>query len=397
MKIATASSTEADSIRAIEAACESLRNKLGNDPDLLFIQSSVTYDSEKVLAELSRLMPEAKIHGGTSCLGSMTEDGFFSSDGRGLSVLGLSDPDGGYGVGASPIDGESRKAASRAVIAALEDAGRPGELPDLIRLTSPPGTEEAIILGIEDILGPNVPIIGGSSADNTVEGRWKQFANGSSYTDAVVIGVLFPSVETAFAFHSGYTPTETSGVATRAEGRILYEIDNQAAAEVYNRWTGGTVDTALADGGNVLALTTLHPVGREVGEVQGMPYYRLSHPDSVTPDKALTLFSDINEGDRLILMNGSRESLVSRAGRVAEAAMEAGSFTADTISGALVVYCAGCMLTVQEDMERVVNNINQSLSGHPFQGAFTFGEQGCFVGGENRHGNLMISVVVFGK
>ena len=77
--------------------------------------------------------------------------------------------------------------------------------------------------------------------------------------------------------------------------------------------------------------------------------------------------------------------------------MGAGRLTADQVSGALVIYCAGCMLTVQDEMEEVAAEVREALGGKPFLGAFTFGEQGCFTGGENRHGNLMISVVVFEK
>jgi hypothetical protein len=55
------------------------------------------------------------------------------------------------------------------------------------------------------------------------------------------------------------------------------------------------------------------------------------------------------------------------------------------------------MLAVQDDMPEVANNLNRSLGGRPFLGTFTFGEQGCFLEGENYHGNLMISVVIFGR
>jgi len=115
----------------------------------------------------------------------------------------------------------------------------------------------------------------------------------------------------------------------------------------------------------------------------------------VTAEGALTLFSDIKEGEELILMSGTRSSLITRAGRVARAALGAGHLTADQISGALVIYCAGCMLAIQEQMDQVAAEIRDSLGGRPFLGAFTLGEQGRFVGGENHHGNLMISVVVF--
>jgi hypothetical protein len=210
-----------------------------------------------------------------------------------------------------------------------------------------------------------------------------------------VVSVLFPGVETSFAFHSGYSPTDIAGKATRADGRVLYEIDGRPAAGVYNQWTGGAITDALG-GGNVLASTTLFPLGRKVGELGGVPYYQLSHPDGVTNEGALTLFSDIAEGEELVLMTGSVDTLVTRAGRVAESARTAADTPQAKISGALVVYCAGCMLTVQDRMNDVVDILNASLDGAPFLGTFTFGEQGCFVGGENRHGNLMISVVTFG-
>ena len=47
-------------------------------------------------------------------------------------------------------------------------------------------------------------------------------------------------------------------------------------------------------------------------------------------------------------------------------------------------------------MTEVSSGLARSLGNKPFLGNFTFGEQGCFVGGTNHHGNLMISVVVFG-
>jgi len=34
--------------------------------------------------------------------------------------------------------------------------------------------------------------------------------------------------------------------------------------------------------------------------------------------------------------------------------------------------------------------------GQPSHPTFGLGEQGCFIGGENRHGNLMVVVIVFG-
>ena len=97
-----------------------------------------------------------------------------------------------------------------------------------------------------------------------------------------------------------------------------------------------------------------------------------------------------------MLMEGTEDNLVHRAPRVAENALEMARLDKQHISGALVIYCAGCMLTVQERMTEVADGLREALGGKPFLGTFTFGEQGCFIGGSNHHGNLMISVVVFG-
>jgi len=397
MKIATGQSIHADTHTACDEAYQNLLDALGSAPQIMYLAWSVTHSGTDLLKILGRLAPESSIHGTSSCLGAMTEEGFVSEQGRGVAILGIVDAAGSYGVGGKEITESPRKAASAALLSALKDSGREGEMPALVRLSAVPGAEEEIIGGIEDVLGPNVPIIGGSAADNTVEGNWQLAATNDLYQNAVVVSVLFPSVETGFAFHSGYSPTNTRGTATRVEGRILYEIDGQPAAKVYNGWTDGAIHDALPSGGNVLGDTTLYPIGRVVGEVGGIPYYRLSHPDGVTAEGALTLFSDIELGDELVLMQGSVDTLVSRAGRVVQSAIDDGEIGVINISGAMIVYCAGCMLTVQNKMEQVVEEIDQVLDGAPFLGTFTFGEQGCFVGGENHHGNLMISAVIFGS
>jgi len=395
MKIMSACSTHRDAQKAVDACCEELN--IGNCQDLkwLLVFHTEGYDSSVILKKLTSRAGKVPIQGGTSCLGVMSAKGFHSREGSGMGILAISDPDGSYGVGASTIGDNPRRAAAAALEAALEDADRDGEIPTLVWMNAAPGNEEALIKGIEDIIGPDVPVAGGSTADNTVSGNWRQIAGTQVFMEAVVVGVLFPSVEVPYAFHSGYDPTPLKGTVTKADGRTLYEIDGQPAGNIYNEWTGGLVTDVLATGGNVLSSTTLAPLGREVGRVGGVPYYKLSPPDQVTVDGGLTLFADIEKGDDVILMKGSRDSLVSRAGRVTQSAISAGEFKTGSIQGAIAIYCAGCMLTVQEDMDRVAGEIASALDSAPFLGVFTFGEQGCFVGRENSHGNLMISVVVF--
>lgn len=395
MEIATAFSVDADSGAAVRRALTELRRALGREPRWILAQCSVAHDVDVVRRELVALAPNARVHGSTSCLGAMTNAGFHSEGGVGLGLFAIADDDGAIGVGARPSAGDPAAAAKAAIRDAIEAAERPGEVPSLVWLSAVPGAEESVVRAIESVVGPEVPIVGGSSADNTVEGHWKQFVVAGTFDDAIVVSAFFTAGPVVTGFLSGYSPEGRRGRVTRASGRKILAIDGRPAAQVYDEWTGGLLTDVLATGGNILARTTLHPLGREVGVTGGVPYFRLAHPDAVTSDGGLGVFADVEEGDVVHLMTGSSDGLVARAGRVAEEVFARGGIGPSDVAGALVIFCAGCMLTVKERMAEVASGLGVALGGKPFLGAFTFGEQGCMVGGENRHGNLMISVTLF--
>ncbi len=394
LTISTQATTDPDSAAAIRKCFTDVREALGGEPSLLVVYPTVGHDLEAIAAGLREIAPGIPTHGATTCLGVMNDEGFSGNDGVGLGLFGLRDPDGDYGVAVRPLGDDPQAAGREALLAAIAAADREGEPPELVWIASEPGSEEAVLKGFKEILGVRVPIAGGSAADNDVTGGWSEIANGQVYRGVVVVTVMYPSTPLRFAFHSGYSATEHSGVVTKAEGRTLHEIDGRPAAVVYNEWTDGVIEEHLG-GGNVLSTTSLHPLGRVSGEHWGMPYHRLSHPDSVTPEGGLTLFTEVSVGDRLVQMVGTKEHLLTRAGRVAKAAMNSANLTTDALAGALVVYCAGCMLAVQDQIPEVAAGISAELGGRPFLGTFTFGEQGCFANHESYHGNLMISVVVF--
>ncbi len=115
-------------------------------------------------------------------------------------------------------------------------------------MTSTPGHEEEILAGIESVLGPNVPVLGGSAADNAVLGNWSVIGNGAGSREGVAVSAVFPSCEPGYSFHSGYSATSHFGIVTRAKDRVLQEIDGRPAARVYNEWTGGALEPVLPHG-----------------------------------------------------------------------------------------------------------------------------------------------------
>jgi hypothetical protein len=333
----------------------------------------------------------------SSCEGALAVGGEQAEAKAQIVIFGINDPHGSYGVGIADVSCNSspETAAQVALTQAISSSPKPYETPAMIWSIMPPGHEESLINGFADIVGPHVPVFGGSSADNDVSGKWQQGSHSHDGNSSVVVATLQPSSAIGYSYSSGYEPTDITLVAEGCSSRIVSKFDGKTAAQRYNQLTHGAIEHALL-GGNVLGNTTLFPLGRAISNTIGIPEYLLSHPDSVTEKGELTLFSHIDEGQPLTLMTGSVDGLVQRAWVVAQNAIDLlpeGSECA----GVLMIYCGGCMLTIGDNVSQMQHYLSSALPNLPICAAYTFGEQGAFLDGRNRHGNLMISAVAFSR
>ena len=377
-------------------------------PRMIFAFYGCEHDDHSLYHHLRSRYPDAALLGGTSSGGVMTHRGVL--DRHSIGVLLIEDEAGEFGVAAAPLAEDAAATAQNLLLEALADAGCNGQLPELIWIYQAPGREEAVIEGLRRVVGDRCPIVGGSSADDDVSGRWRQLGPQGPMQDGLVVGVLLPSSPISCAFQGGYEPAGPSGVVTgigyrtsghsgvvtATTGREIVSIDDQPAAEVYNRWTGGRIATQLAHGGTILAETSMCPIATDAGLVDGVLNFLLIHPEAVGEDGTLRTFCNLEVGSRIHAMTGDRARLVDRAGRVAAQAMRTLPPGHRGAAGALVVYCGGCRLAVGDEVTKVSTVVAASLGAAPFIGCFTFGEQGQLLD-RNVHGNLMISAVVFSR
>lgn len=324
----------------------------------------------------------------SSCQGSFCHNEYYNHAFATLTLISISDPSGCYFVSPGKRNNLSTfDTAQSATNQLLKNTF--SESPELLWITLSPGDEEQAIAGIQAAIGQRVPIIGGSASDNDVSGQWQVYTHHTATPCSMAIASLTPSVAVSFSFSSGYAPSGLTTKVTQAYGRNVATLDNTPAAIRYNQLTNGTISQSLK-GGNILGLTSFHPIGREVSKDE----YLLSHPENVHSNGTLSLFSSLDEGDVLHIMHGSTDSLLRRAHQVIHNAQH--TLDNPALSGCMLIYCAGCMLSVKSQFEQVTKNICQDFNNVPVAGVYTFGEQGCFLDGQSRHGNLMISALVFG-
>lgn len=391
--VATGVSCMTDTGRAIEEIVTAVMQGQHRAPDFISVHHGALRRAEDVWPRIMSAFGTSAVHGASSCEGVMTQAGIKKAQGDAIGVFALWNQSGAFGSAMEPLGECPRAAACMATQTALRRAGRSGEVPDLVWLATTPGHEESVLDGIRDLIGTKTLVVGGTASDTTLTGDWSVFSSDGFCSAGVVVSVLFLSTPVSSVFASGYAPTSWRGIVTAACGRSLQEIDGRPAAEVYRQWCGRQMNDEATDPARFLLDAALAPLGRKQSDTEGIETFLLAHPAGIGPDGSLDLFTDIRIGEELVLMTGSRDSLVHRAGRIAR--QSRGTLGKGVPAGALVVFCGGCMMAVRERMPEVIAGLNASLGGAPFLGVFTFGEQGEVLGQGARHSNLMISCTTF--
>lgn len=320
-------------------------------------------------------------------------------------------------------------AFKRAVQAQLQEARNavPGLDPGFAFMFGAPGGEEGIINSVHNVLGDALPILGGSSGDNMVSGKWQQLSVGAAAatasggaprgavvtTDGLVVVVAWSKCKIVTSLTSGFSETEHSGVVTKigATRRDILEIDGRPAADVYNEWDGGHIRSAAtfgADGkANVLSSSSFTPLGEPIGDGS---HHRVLHPAFVdTVSGGISLFADVHQGCRLTMLRATAETLIDAI--PASALQLIRSDSASTASrrsnsgpghgrciGAMMVFCGGLVMAIDDDMPLVCEKLSTMVGYRDHMGICCFGEQGKMLAGgasSTAHGNLMFGCMLF--
>ena len=378
-----------DSFKAGAEATQIALKNFKSKPKFAVVFATVDYNLKKLLAGIKSKTGNIKLYGGTSFNGVITPSGYKTSKNGSVSIMLFSLPHAEFGIGAANIGKNARKSGQKVALNAVKNAGKKiSQIPQSIMMLAAPGMEEEIISGIQNVFG-KVPIVGGSSGDNTIEGKWKQFANFSIYSNAVVIAVIYSKLKIGTSYGSGFIPTNKRAIVTKSKGRKLIELDGKKAASVYSEWTGKSMQKI--EGSKILAESVTSPLAvlNSTGEL-----YLVKHPAAVNKDKSISLFAEIKQGTAVTLMKATKKDLINAVeSTVREAVKDANSKPAALI----LVHCGGrTAILDKEGMDKVVRKIKNTIGSTPFIGYCTFGEQGFIKWTGNCHCNLLLSALVMG-
>lgn len=390
---------------ALKEAVFMMEKRLGGKkPNYVLMWYTIGYNPAELKEGLKNLLGgNVQIQGSSSAVAVMTPDGYHIGNVGSLAILGIASEKVKIGVGGADLGKLTPKEAGKKAIeeailnsGGVGDPARVGD-PKFVYITAAPGKEEEILLGVEEVIGREVPIIGGSSGDETLSGKWSQINNDEIYSNGVALGVVYTDLKVGTAHEFGYMQSIEKGIVTKAEGRTLYQIDGKPAGEVYNKWTGGHFNKEVKSGGNILAEATFYPLAKIVRGSGGETYLCVSHPGVInSPDKSMTMFTNMENGDEIQLLHGNWEWLVNRAQSTARQAMLSQNISQGEGLFSFYTFCAGTLLAIpKSERPKVPRLLTAELGSIPFIGGFTLGEQVFMPGVGNRHANLVNSIAIF--
>lgn len=390
-RVVSCSSMNRDPAAAAGELANQVASQLGAlKPRGIIFSSGAAYEPEALQSALRAQFPEVPFIGATSCLGTAVP-GHGLARGAAITALVLAGEGFTFATAFDSDMGDLAAAGQRLAMRALGQV----RMPRFALVHATPGLEEGILAGLGPRLPAGIPTLGGSAADDDLSGRWAIYTQDGVARAGVALAVCDWPWKMAVNYQGGYMTTEKRGTVTRAAGRTIYEIDGQPAAKLYNEWIRGKLDEELRHSGNVLAKTTLCPLGivRRVGTAE---MYLLAHPERVDATQAsLSLFAEIHPGEEVVLMKSSPAALEQRGANVARRALAWARLEPADVLGAVFIYCGGCLLAIQERGSAMVSEFEGALGKRPYVAQFAFGEQGCvWPGTPVDHGNLMASVLL---
>ncbi|WP_313953847.1 FIST signal transduction protein [Accumulibacter sp.] len=228
----------------------------------------------------------------------------------------------------------------------------------------------ALLTGIADVLGSELPVTGGLAGDGVAfQETWVLDDDGVTNDTIVALGLYGERLAFSHASFGGWSPFGPARKITRCAGNVLHELDGKPALDVYKRYLGEHA-RGLPASGLLFPFALLGSDHRETGLIRSI----LGVDER---DGSLTLAGEITPDGYLKLMHASTDALVSGAEAAAETVRQA--LRAEERGLALLVSCVGRKLVMGGRVDEEVEAVSAVFGPHALlAGFYSYGEIGPF-------------------
>ena len=276
-----------------------------DNPQVGLFFTSVVQNQEQLMEGAKSVLGDVPIIGCTSSAALCTQDGYLNKE-TGYSGMMLFGGDVEVVVAGSKKTNENpREIGKRIAEEAVAKVNGKDREPDFFFMCASPANEEEYLKGIQDVIG-NIPVFGGSAADNTVEGKWSILNNGEAFADGCVIAIFYTEGKMKNVYTGAYHETENVGIITKIAGsRTLVEIDHEPALKKYAEWTNQKVEDIM--GANLLTATICAPLGVKdpIGKV-----IAVRHPMNGNDDLSMNIGADLAVNTAVIQLTNTPEGIL---------------------------------------------------------------------------------------
>ena len=360
------------------------------NPQVGLLFTSCVQDQNKIMEGAKSVLGDVPVIGCTSSAAICTQDGYLNKE-TGYSGMMLFGGDLEVVTAGSAQTSETPREVGRRVAKdAISKVKGADVEPDFFFMSASPANEEEYLEGIQDVIG-NVPVFGGSAADNTVEGKWSILNDGEAFADGVTIAIFYTKGEMKNLYTGAYHETSNVGVITKVrDERTLVEIDHEPALKKYAEWTGKSVESLM--GNNLLTETICAPLGVKdpIGKVTAV-----RHPMFGNDDLSMNIGANLAENTAVIELSNTPEGILKAN---EETINNLNKLMVSEANSYFLVHCGGRRLglALSQIEDKIYPEVKKVIPNKEFLMVFTFGEYGMGDHSSNTVGGLSLSYTAFG-
>ena len=248
------------------------------------------------------------------------------------------------------------------------------------------------VRGVQEVVGTSSLIAGGLAGDDQRYACTYQYANDRALTRGASGVLLGRPVKIGVGLAHGFAPISRPRRVTRSQGQLLLELDHLPAASVYEEYFGRDQVARMRDA-RVGRQGVAYPLGIRG---QAADEWLLRTVVAFGDGGSLACSGDVQDGDWLQLMIGSRELILDAARRAALSAVRG----LDRVAGVIVLdSVVRKTLLGPQHAAMEIARIRQAVGAStPLAGCYTYGAQATLGGAEHRGGQTgSVLVIAFGE